>query len=892
MRQLLRRARYLIRRGRFDADLREELEFHRASIERELQDRGTDSAEARFAARRAIGSVALAQDDAYDVWIPRALQGVGQDVRLAFRSLRATPILTAVAILSLALGIGANTAIFSLVDSLVLRALPVKDPERLTVLANGNWTNPIWEQIRQVPAFDGAFAWGARPFNLTERGETVTVNGIWASGSMFKMLGVPMMIGRPITEADDKRDSADARMAIVSHAFWQRRLNGAADVIGRTVILEHVPFTIIGVTGAGFFGPDVGRSYDVAIPIAAEPAVHGAAESWLDDKGTWWLEVMVRLRPGQTIDEGTTALRQAQRHIVEAGWGSGPVVQNNLRNPFTLVPAATGMSDLRQRYERPLTIMLVVVALVLLIACANIANLLLARSTARQKEWSVRLALGATRTRLVRLLLTESLVLTAAGAAAGVIVARSASAYLIRQLSAQSQSSAVFLDLVIDWRVLAFTGAVAAATTLLSGTASAFRAAGAAPMDSLKETPRGASSGGCVTLLNGLLVAQVAFSIVLLVAAGLFIRTFRSLATLPLGFSGQRVLTVTINTQGTQIPLDDRLATYERIRERVLEIPGVASAGVSRMTMVSGGASGGMLMALSGTALPADVPLSVLFHEITPGWLSTLDTPLIGGRDVDLRDGDTAPRVALVNEAFARIYLGGGNPIGHTVQISQWRPRQIVGIVADAVYRSLRAPMPPTLYIPFAQSEVAPTRPAPPTAVLSVRSVTDSPALLSHSISAAIAAINPDLALTFRPLTDQVDAGMAQERLVAVLSAFFGGLALLLAALGLYGVTSYAVSRRRTELGIRMALGAAPAGIVRLVLSRVLLLVGAGVIAGTVASLWASRFVATLLFGLEPRDPATLVGAAVTLATVAVLAAAWPAWRASRIDPAMVLRNE
>jgi putative ABC transport system permease protein len=892
MRQLLRRAWYVIRRRRFDADLREELDFHRASIERDLQQSGADFTEARFAARRAIGSVALAQDDAHDVWVPRALQGLGQDVRLAFRSLRATPVVTAVAILSLALGIGANTAIFSLVDSLVLRALPVKDPERLAVLDNGNWTNPLWEQLRQVPAFDGAFAWGARPLNLTERGETVVVNGIWASGSMFNMLGVPMMIGRPITEADDNRDAADARVTVVSYAFWQRRLNGAADVVGRTVMLEHVPFTIIGVTGAGFFGPDVGRSYDVAIPIAAEPAVHGAAESWLDDKGTWWLEVMVRLRPGQTIDEGTTALRQAQRHIVEAGWGRGPVVQNNLRNPFTLVPAATGMSDLRQRYERPLTIMLVVVALVLLIACANIANLLLARSTARQKEWSVRLALGATRTRLARLLLTESLVLTAAGAAAGVIVARWAGAYLVHQLSAQSQGSAVFLDLAIDWRVLVFTGAVAAATTLLSGTASAFRAAGVAPMDSLKEAPRGASSGGRVTLLNGLLVAQVAFSIVLLVAAGLFIRTFRSLATLPLGFSGDRVLTVTINTQGTQIALDDRLATYERIRERVLEIPGVASAGVSRMTMVSGGASGGTLMALSGTALPTDVPLNVLFHEITPGWLSTLGTPLIGGRDIDLRDGATAPRVALVNEAFARTFLGGRNPIGHTVQMSQWRPRQVVGIVADAVYRSLRAPVPPTLYIPFAQSEVAPMRPAPPTAVLSVRSATDSPALLSHSISAAIAAMNPDLALTFRPLTDQVDAGMAQERLVAVLSAFFGGLALLLAALGLYGVTSYAVSRRRTELGIRMALGAAPAGIVRLVMSRVLVLVATGVIAGTVASLWASRFVATLLFGLEPRDPVTLAGAAVTLAAVAALAAGWPAWRASRIDPAVVLRND
>jgi putative ABC transport system permease protein len=583
MRQLLRRAWYLIRQRRFDADLREELEFHRAATESEFEHGGTDPTEARFAARRALGSVALAQDDSRDVWTHRWLQGVGQDVRLAFRTLRATPIVTAVAVLSLALGIGANTAIFSLVDSLVLRALPVTDPERLALLDNGSWTNPIWEQLRQVPAFDGAFAWSARPFNLTDRGETEVVNGIWASGSMFATLGVPVALGRPFSEADDERGGATVRVAVISFAFWRRHLGGAADVIGRTITLEHVPFTIIGVTGAGFFGPDTGRSYDVAIPIAADPAVRGATESWLDDKSTWWLQVMVRLKPGQTLDEGTAALRGAQRQIIEAAWGSGPVLQDNLRKAFTPLPAATGLSSLRTRYERPLTIMLGVVALVLLIACANIANLLLARSTARHKEWSVRLALGATRGRLVRLLFTESLVLTGFGAVAGVLIARWASASLVYQLA--PQTNAVFLDLTIDGRVLAFTAAVAAATTLLSGTASAFRAAGAAPMDALKEAPRGSSTGGRVTLVNGLVVAQVAFSIVLLVAAGLFIRTFRSLATLPLGFNGQRVLTVTINTQGTEIPLGDRLATYERIRERVLDLPGVASAGISRQAM-------------------------------------------------------------------------------------------------------------------------------------------------------------------------------------------------------------------------------------------------------------------------------------------------------------------
>jgi hypothetical protein len=293
MQQFLRRAWYLIRRRRFDEDLREELEFHRASIERELQERGTESSEAHFAARRAIGSIALAQDQSRDVWTPRSLQGLGQDVRLAFRTLRGTPVVTAVAVLSLALGIGANTAIFSLVDALVLRALPVKDPGRLAVLDNGSWSNPIWEQMRALTAFDGSFAWGARPLSVTDEDETIPVNAIWASGSMFDTLGVPAFIGRTLTLADDRRGASTSQVAVISYTFWQRHLAAAPDAVGRTLTIERVPFTIIGVTGPDFLGPDVGRSYDVAIPIAAEPIIQGADESWLDDRSTWWLQIMV-----------------------------------------------------------------------------------------------------------------------------------------------------------------------------------------------------------------------------------------------------------------------------------------------------------------------------------------------------------------------------------------------------------------------------------------------------------------------------------------------------------------------------------------------------------------------------------------------------------------------
>jgi putative ABC transport system permease protein len=592
------------------------------------------------------------------------------------------------------------------------------------------------------------------------------------------------------------------------------------------------------------------------------------------------------LKAAQTIEQGDAALRVAQPQIVQAAWGDPPL-NNNLKAPFTLLPASTGISNVRNRYERPLTIMLGIVALVLFIACANIANLLLARAAARRKDWSVRLALGASRYRLVRLVLAESIVLAVIGAAAGVLFARWGAYYLLRQIS--PEASPVFLDLTIDWRVFAFTLIVAMAATLLSGTASAFRAAGAAPMESLKGAPRGASSGG-VPFLNTILAGQVAFSLVLLVVAGLFVRTFAALTALPLGFDSRPVLNVTINAPRTAVATDDRLATFERVRERVLQVPGVSAAGFARQQLLSGGWTSMQLNAISGRLSPTTEIVGI--HEISPGLLSALGMSIVAGRDIQTHDTTSAGPVALVNQAFVRTFMGRIDPLGQTVSINSMAAKQIVGIVGDVVYRALRDPVPPTVYVPLPQSLVSAYRPPAQTVNLSVRAASDAPAGLSHSVAAAVAEVNPGLALTFRPLSGIVDASMNQERVVAMLSAFFGVLALALAALGLYGVTAYAVGRRRTELGIRLALGAAPAGIVRLVLWRVLVLVGAGVVAGAVASFWASRFVATLLYGLEPHDPATFVGAAAVLAAVAALAGWIPAWRASRIDPAVVLRNE
>jgi putative ABC transport system permease protein len=825
-----------------------------------------------------------------------------QDFRLAVRALRSTPIVSAVAIVSLALGIGANTAMFSLVNSLLLRALPVKEPQQLAILGDtsdpraGYYTYAVWDEIRQRPQlFDRAFAWSSTRFNLSKGGQTEFIDGVWASGGMFETLGIRAILGRTFSDADDVRGGGpDGPVAVISYAYWQRRYDGDPRAIGQTIDIERVPFTIIGVAPPSFFGAEVGRTFDAAVPLGDEPLIRGK-ETFLDGRSTWWLEIMARLKPGQSIDAAQASLRGVQTQI-RAGALPTNLTQKDLSSfltdAFTLQPAATGDSTLRQRYERPLITLLFVVALVLLIACANIANLLMARATARRHELSVRLALGASKWRLARQLLVESLVMALSGAVLGLLVARSASRLVVQQLS--TPTNRVFLDLALDWRVLAFTMAVTAATALLFGTAPAFRASSAEPMEAIKEHGRSGAGASRIGLANGLVVAQVMLSLVLVAAAGLFMRTFSSLANLHLGFDRDRVLVTTVNAQRTDIPPSARLAVYERIRQSVAAAPGVAAAGVSIVTPVSGMSWNDRIEVSGGATLPERQRLSYV-NAITPGWLAAFGTPVMAGRDVAATDAKAAPHVLLVNQTFARRFLNGANPIGHTVVVGVGSrtpspPMEIVGMVGDAVYRSLREPVPPTMYVPLAQFDDS-RRPAPASISVSVRSASESPALLTRTVADAIARVNPDLALTFRPLADQVNASLTQERLVAMLAGFFGGLALLLAGLGLYGVTSYAVSRRRTEIGIRMALGAAPAGVVRLVLTRVTLLVAAGIAAGCGLSLWAARFVSTLLYGLQPRDPITMVTAAAALAAVGALAGWLPAYRASRIDPAEVLRE-
>jgi predicted permease len=903
--------------------------FRRAMVERRLDDElrafvemsaaekirdGASPAEARRRALIELGGLEQAKEQVRTGRHGGWLDEIGQNFRYAFRMLVKNPGFTAVIVLTLALGIGANTAIFSILDSLLLRPLPVHDPLRLAVVTDTSdggqyaWTYPIWEQLRdQRDLFAGAAASSTTDagFNLTQGGETDTVSGMWVSGEFFDVLGVPAALGRTFSAADDVRGGGTSGpVAVISHGFWQRHFGGASDVVGRSLTLERIPFTVIGVTPPGFFGLSVGHAFDVAVPFTAEPLVRGAKDSRLDQRDSWWITVLVRLKPDQTLERGIADLRRRQPVIREATRIPGVSAldrDEHLRDPFVLDAEAVGDSSLRGQYGEPLVVMLVVVGLVLLIACANIANLLLARSAARGLEWSLRLALGASRSRLARQVITESLMLSALGAVAGLVVAHWTGRLLIQQLATDT----VFLNLTLDWRVLSFTAGIGVLTAVVFGVAPAARATRGDPIETLRQSGRGTAGSTKARLASGLVVAQVVLSLVLVVGAGLFLRTFASLTHASLGFDADRVLMAQVSTRRAEVPPQDRLETFARIHERVRAVPGVAGSGFSLIAPLTGRlwhrqvyVSGSWTPQEERSTLPSGVgstsrdltptePYTAL-NAVTPGWMATLGLSVRGGRDITDADLASTPRVALVNERFVRKFLPGQNAIGHTIQVVKKDaapPREIVGVVSDAAYRNVREAALPTVYVPLAQYDADAT-PLPPTDfILSVRAASGPPAALKTAVTEAVTGLNPRFALTYRSLSEQVSRTMQQERLLAMLSVFFGALAVLMAAIGLYGVTSYAVNLRRAEIGIRLALGSTRGGVMRLVLGRVTTLVAMGVGIGLLFSAFAARYVRTLLFGLEPGDPATLVAAALVLTAVGLTAGWVPAFRASRVSP-------
>jgi putative ABC transport system permease protein len=877
------------RRAALDRDVDRELQDHLDRRTDALIAAGLTPAQARRQAAIEGGGAEQVKEAVRDVRGTRWAHDFLQDVRYGARALRKSPGLLVAAVLSMGLGIGANTAIFSLVDAVLLRALPVERPGELVVLEGGSWTNPIWEAVRDHAGgrFAGALAWSEERLDLSRGGETDPVDGLLVSGGFFEVLGVRPVVGRLLAADDDRRGGGpDGPTLVISERFWERRFQRAPDVVGRGLTVSGVPFTIVGVVPARFLGPSVGKTFDLAAPIGTIDLVKpGGMQSALDGRWTWWLNIMLRRQPGQSLDAATAALRGVQPQIREAALPSeGPpdALAGFLTDPLTLAPASTGLSELRRHYREPLLALIGIVALVLLVACANIANLLLARAAARRHELSARLALGASHGRLVRQLLTESLLLAVPGALAGLAVAVWGSRFLVAQLG--TSKDPVALALPLDWRLLGFLTLLSIVTALGFGLVPAWRAR---RVDAAEAT--GHSTGSRVTrrgaVSGPLVVGQIALSLLLVVAAGLFGRTFSGLATRDLGFEPDDLHVASIEIG--RVPADQRGRLYDELRQAALRVPGVRAAGSSMIGPLSGAGWNTRVQVPGQPLLPGRQAMSFL-NAVTPGWFDTYGIRLLAGRDVAPADISGAP-IAVVNQTFARRFFGTVSPIGRRVQLQApggMDEFEIVGLVEDAAYRGMRETFLPTLYRPVAQS-VDP----PPFVNLSVRTGPGGALGLHEGLTRAIRGVEPSLAVTYQAMSTRLRDQLTEVRTVALLSGFFGGLALLLAAIGLYGVTSYGVNERRREIGIRLTLGAGRAAAERFVLARVARLVGIGVAIGLAASLALSPVVQRLLYELEPRDPATLLTAAIVLVIVGLLAGWLPARRAARLDPATVLRE-
>ena len=822
-----------------------------------------------------------------------------RDLKFALRQMRQTPIVSGVALLSLALGIGANVAIFSLVNALILKQLPVNEPARLVIVGlerpmgtDTAVTNPIWEYMRDhQQVLMGVAAYGNPRFNLNSGGETRNAQGLFVSGRFFDTLGVTPRIGRLFTAEDDRRGGGpEGPVAVLSHGFWQREYGGRPDVIGQPIMLDGHPFTIIGVSQRDFLGVQIGRAFDVAAPIGTEPIIRGR-ESSLDRRSSWWLIMIGRLAPGQTADQAQSRLRAFQPELREATMPQDWPADDRKRflaEPFALTPGGTGVSNLRARYSQPLYVLLGIVGLVLTIACANMANLLLAQSVARRKELAVRLSLGAGRWRLVRQLLVESIMLSTIGAVAGLLIARWGSRAIVALLSTRTQI--VEVNLAMDWRVFAFTTAVGVITGLLFGVAPAFRGTRLTPADALRDHSRGVVSGGGRFQIGHALVAmQVALSFVLVFGSTLFVRTLVALTTQEMGFESSHVLVGNLDLRATGVTPENRLQMFTRVREALSAVPGIEAAATSFVTPVSGSTWN---LQINVPGYPSNDRRGVLFNGLSPNYFKTMGTPLLAGRDIADTDRAGAPEVIIVNEAFAKKYFNGENPIGRRFDIVGFNERfptrhmEIIGLVADTKYQRLREEAQPIMYGALAQDrEIS-------SGVRVVIRTTGAPFESRNAIVQAISGVHKDIAVDLKGLDEDLGANVLQERLVATLSGFFGGLALLLAALGLYGVMSYTVTRRRNEIGIRMALGAEPRKVIRLVLTNVALITIVGLLVGAAASVGTGRFINTLLYNLAASDTTMIVVTAITLAAAAAIAGYLPARRAARIDPMAALREE
>jgi putative ABC transport system permease protein len=823
-----------------------------------------------------------------------------RDARYSLRALARAPVFAAVATVSLALGIGANAAIFQLIDTVRFRSLPVADPDQLVEVRadgvsgfgvstnfNAEVTNPLWEQMRtHQSAFAAMFAWGDAPLLVGRADEARQALGLWVSGDFFRVLGITPERGRLLTTDDDRRGCGSGA-AIVSHAFWQANLGGRENAVGSVLtILDH-PFTVVGVTPASFRGLEVGQSFDVALPLCS-------AALWgenLDRRDLWWLTVMGRLKPDWTIARANEHMRALSPALLDSTVPSGyssELIARYRGFRFGVIPAGRGVSRLRGTYGTSLTLLFALTGLVLLMTCANLATLTLARASAREREIAVRVAIGAPRSQVVSSLLIESGLVALAGAVLAVPVALVSGRALVSFLD--TSASPIALHLTLDWRLMAFVTAVTGVTAALSGLIPALRVSHVDPIMVMRQSSRGLSvDRHRARLQRGLVVGQIAISLALVVSALLFVRSFRNLTRVETGLALEGTVVVWgVDRQAGNLSLDQRVAFQQRLTDEIKLVPGVVSAASTTFLPLSGGS---WFHFFRVPSLAGHEQQAARFTYVSPGYFNTFAIPILSGRDFQSSDTARTQRVLVVNQQFVRTHLGNLTPIGVSIRTiaEAGYPEttyEIIGVVGDTKYADLREEMPPIAYVPIAQDPgLEPWAPVIVKANIPLGTLTPA-------IAQRVNQLRPALRLQFINLKSQVRDRLSAERATAWLAGAFGVLAIVIVTVGLYGIIAYIVVSRTQEIGIRLSLGSTRAQIVTLVLRDSFWLLALGLIVGVPVTVLGMRTAGTLLFGLSPTDVATMAAASSLLAAAAALASTIPAWRAARVDPQVALRCE
>ena len=829
------------------------------------------------------------------------MHAILRELKYAARGLRKNPGFAAIVILTLGLGIGANAAIFSLTDQVLMRALPVHDPAQLVLLDGPGafqgrtynrmtFSYPMYADFRdRNEVFSGVLARFPTAMTLVWHGQSERVNGELVTGNYFDVLGVRSDIGRVFNAADDRTPGAHP-VAVISHGYWLRRFGGNAAVLNQTVVVNGHPLTIVGVAAPGFNGVQVGSNADVMVPVMMKAQM---TPTWndLDNRRSRWLTVMGRLKPGVTAEQAEVQLNVVYRQINQQEIETIPNTSESFRKRFVdkhleVLPGGWGLSDLREQFSMALIMLMCMVGVVLLIACANVANLLLARTTTRQKEIAVRLALGAGRARIVRQHFVESLLLAGCGAVVGLVLAGWTGTLLLAAMPGTDSSRA--LSAAPDARVVMFTLGLAAITALVFGIAPALHATRHAAATALKEEAGSVAGGGRqARVRRALVVGQVAMSMLLLAGAGIFARSLYNLRSVDPGFQVDRLLTFSVDPTLNGYEPQRTLRLYEDLQRELSAVPGVRSVSMSEVGVLTGN-QWGMTVRIDGYQSKEGEDMNPSVDGVGPRYFSTMGIPLISGREFREKDVQGAPRVAIINETMARRYWGDNSPIGRRMGFGRRQATdiEIVGVVRDIRSQQLREEAPRFVYIPYRQDESLTQL------TYYVRAAGDESSIAS-GIRQAVQRLDSNLPIfDLKTMEVQVGESLFVERMVAALSVAFGALATVLASIGLYGVMSYAVARRTREIGIRMALGAERRGVLWLVLKEVAGLAVVGVIGGLAGAFYLTRRVEAQLFGVAPNDPLTLAAAVIMLLLVALFAGLIPARRATSIDPVLALRAE